>query len=244
MADATKGYTPPEGEPKNERICPHCFTKNAEFAEFCTHCGRSLGAQDWHSVKNEETSYSPFRAASFPMMSVEEQELSAIVGVNAQYYLPRFQRIRQGLGGGWNWAAFFLGPLWLFYRKQYLLGCILFAFQMIFDIATMWLMNPINTATTEAEIIAVMEQMMENPMMFPAMFLSFLLLFAHLLLGAKGNQLYRHHCTKRIAYARQQVPDLSATELVSFGGVSVGASVIAYLLSSLLVNGFATFLMM
>lgn len=242
-AEATKGHIPPEGQPKNDRICPHCYTRNAEFAEFCTHCGRSLGVQEWHSAAPESDAYSPFFTVSSPMVSTEEQELSALVGVNTQYYIPRFRHIREGRSGGWNWAAFLLGPLWLFYRKQYLLGTVMFVFQTILDIAAMWLMLPINTAVTEADALLAMGQMMDNPMMFPATCLSLLLLIAHLLLGAKGNHLYLHHCTKRIQSIRDRVPDLSTAELGSFGGVSVGAAVLIYLLSSLLSNGFAALLL-
>ena len=240
VAAATKGYIPPDGLPKNDRICPHCFTKNAEFAEFCTHCGHSLGSTEWHSAE----AYIPFTPPVSSPVDVEEQALSAYVGVNTQYYIPRFRNIREGRSGGWNWAGFLLGPLWLFYRKQYALGGVLFLFQTILDIATMWLMHPINMASTEAEFLSAMEQLTHNPMTIPAACLSLLLMIVSFLLGAKGNQLYMYHCTRKIHKARQETPDLSAVELGSFGGVSVGVTVAFYLLSSILVNGIAAYLIM
>lgn len=48
---------------------------------------------------------------------VLESEYANYIQKNQRYYLPKFC-----LRGGkisWNWAAFFLGPLWLFYRKMY-----------------------------------------------------------------------------------------------------------------------------
>lgn len=248
-AEATKGHIPPEGQPKNAQVCPRCYTKNAEFAEFCAHCGRQLTATEWHSVSSTPVNqYVPFptsdRSQSGTINGISEKDLSAVVGVNTQYYIPRFYRIKSGYTSSWNLSAFLFGPLWLLYRKQYALGGLMFAFQMVLDFASMWLMHPINAAQTEADMLVAMEQMMRNPMMLPAMLLSFLLLAAHILLGIKGNHLYLHHCCKRIHSVREETPDLSSGELSSFGGVSVGAAALFYLLSTLLANGFAAWLLM
>lgn len=244
---ANKGRIPPDGQPKHPQICPHCYTKNAEFAEFCTHCGRTLSVAEWHSVAaSPAASYTPFTAAEAvgTINGVSENDLTVLVGTNSHYYLPRFRRIRDANNGGWNWAAFLFGPLWLVYRKQYALGTLLFIFQCILDCATMWLTYPINSATNEAELMTAMTQMMDNPMMLPAFALSLLLTIAHILLGAKGNQLYLHHCTNRIQKARQHTADLSAAEMTSLGGVSIGIAILFYLLSTLLVNGLASMLIL
>ena len=239
VAESTKGYATPNERPQNNRVCPHCFTKNAEFAEFCTHCGYALGPTEWHSAD----AYRPYTASTRAEVFADDPALSAYVSVNTQYYMPRFRHIREGRSGGWNWAGFLLGPLWLVYRKQYVLGGLMFLFQMILDVASMWLMQPMNTASTEAEVIAAMEQLMQNPMTIPAALLSMLLLIARVLLGAKGNHLYLHHCQHKIGKAQQQTPDISAVELGSFGGVSIGVALAIYLLSSLLLNGIAYLMM-
>ncbi len=239
-----KGHLPPDGQPKNAHICPHCYTKNAEFAEYCTHCGRSLGETDWQSKQSPIGVYTPFVADPCQPTNDEEQALGAFVGVNTGYYIPRFRQIRQSRSAGWNWAAFLLGPLWLLYRKQYLLGGLMFLFQMVLDVASLWLMNPISTATTEADMLTAMAQVSSNPMMYPAMFLSILLLVAHVLLGTKGTHLYFYHCTRRMQKALERTHDLSPVELGSFGGVSMGAALLAYLLSTLIANGFASLLLM
>ena len=246
-AAANKGRIPPEGQPQHPQICPHCFTKNAEFAEFCTHCGRPLSVTEWHSAHNQPAaSYTPFTASIIGgnINGVDEGDLTAAIGTNSQYYLPRFRRIRDTNSGGWNWAAFLFGPLWLVYRKQYALGVLIFVFQCILDCATVWLTYPVNAAKNDAELMTAMAQMMDNPMTFPAFILSLLLFIGHVLLGAKGNHLYLHHCTVRIQKARQSTPDISSAEMSSFGGVSVGIAVLFYLISTFLVNGFATLLIM
>ena len=241
--EATKGHIPPNGQPQNDQICPHCYTKNFEFAEFCTHCGHPLRGAEWHSAAPKVDSYTPFEARPAAPHDVEEEMLSAIVGVNTQYYIPRFRNIKEGRYGGWNWGAFLLGPLWLIYRKQYALGGLLFFFQTVLNVALLWLESPMFTAVTEAELMAVMEQLAANPLMFPAMLLSTLLTVARILLGIKGNDLYLYHCKRRIEKAREHTGDLTAAELSSFGGVSVGITIVFYLASVMITNGLATFLM-
>jgi len=47
------------------------------------------------------------------------------IGKKADYYIPKFKEFEE-TGGvlGWNWSAFFLGVVWMLYRKMYLYGLI------------------------------------------------------------------------------------------------------------------------
>lgn len=47
------------------------------------------------------------------------REASAFFSDNRDYYDKEFTKIRNGKILSWNWAAFFLSDLWLFYRKMY-----------------------------------------------------------------------------------------------------------------------------
>lgn len=47
------------------------------------------------------------------------REASAFYSDNRDYYDKEFTKIRNGRILSWNWAAFFLSDLWLFYRKMY-----------------------------------------------------------------------------------------------------------------------------
>mgnify|MGYP001068156792 CR=1 FL=1 len=38
---------------------------------------------------------------------------------NEEYYIKSFQQMDEGKKFFWNWAAFFLGPIWCAYRKMY-----------------------------------------------------------------------------------------------------------------------------
>jgi len=44
-----------------------------------------------------------------------------IVSRNSKYYLNAFKKLEEGCDS-WNWAAFFLQGMWMFYRKMYLYG--------------------------------------------------------------------------------------------------------------------------
>ena len=257
QAEATKGHVPPDGEPKNSQICPHCYTRNAEFAEFCNHCGRHLRSTDWHSAPDAAQppvgEYTPFQSNHFEAESYSAAErigdfsasdLAAVVGNGARYYIPRFHRSEQTGSGGWNWAAFWLGPFWLLYRKQYATGIALFIMQTILNLATVILYLPAYTASTEQAMYEAMDQMMNDPFFVPIAVLMILLFIIRILLGTRGNDLYKLHCEKKIRAARQKTPDLSSAELLSVGGTSIGAAILFYMLSTLISNVFTYFLMM
>lgn len=225
-------YTAPEGQPSNAQICPYCYTKNYEYAEFCSHCGRSLNTTEWHSTSTSAHTYSPFSFDATVPMSEEEKEWSAIVGTNAQYYVPRFRNIQSGRGGGWNWAAFFFAPFWLIYRKQYFLGGIMLAIQVIYNVAS--LLFPLPDVANPAAAEALLAQLPSHPEWVAVLLLSTLILIAKILLGIRGNNLYFYHCKQRIAKAKENAEDLSASEMSSFGGVSAGVTVMFIFLSSMI----------
>ncbi|MGL6009421.1 MAG: DUF2628 domain-containing protein [Culicoidibacterales bacterium] len=53
---------------------------------------------------------------------VTKQEYTNFVQKNQVYYVPKF--CLRGGKVSWNWSAFFLGPLWLIYRKMYALAAL------------------------------------------------------------------------------------------------------------------------
>lgn len=253
-ANATKGHVPPEGEPQNAQICPRCFTRNPEFAEICTHCGNGLKTSEWSSAQEtiHEESYTPYRAAQKPNpRSYTNQErvgentaaeLAAVVGHNADYYLPRFRKIAAGENGGWHWAGFLLGPLWLLFRKQYLLGIFMYVMQMVLSFVTTVLYLPANSAQTAEEMMSAMLQAAESPLFIPAWILSVILMIGRILLGIKGNDLYLHHCNTKIRKMKDNVPDISPAELSSIGGPSLGIAIVSYFASSIILNALITLL--
>ena len=250
--------TTPQEQPTNSQVCSRCYTKNPEYAEICTHCGNILHPAEWSSVNEgdhpREQHYTPYRAPydsrqnqyspTDPVGTVSAAELAAVVGNNSDYYLPRFRKIAHGESGGWHWAGFLLGPIWLLYRKQYLLGSFMFIMQTILSLLTSVLYVPLNSAQTVQEMMEASMQIASEPLFFPVWVLSSVLFVGRLLLGLRGSDLYYHHCVRKIQSAKQKVPDISAAELSSVGGVSVGMVVLFYVLSMIVTSGLSTFLTM
>src|SRR5687767_178437 len=50
------------------------------------------------------------------MATVTGEQLEAVIGPRAEYYLRRFERMDSGRQAGWNWAAFFFSTAWFSYR--------------------------------------------------------------------------------------------------------------------------------
>lgn len=256
--ETEKKVTTPRERPENRQVCPRCYTKNPEFAEFCTHCGNVLHPTEWSAVHEgeqpREQNYTPYRAPFDsrenqyspvdPVGEVSAAELAAVIGNNADYYLPRFREVARGEGGGWHWAGFLLGPLWLLYRKQYLLGSFMFLMQTLLSVLTSVLYVPLNTAQTTEEMMEAMMQIASQPLFMPVWVLSTVLFVGQLLLGLRGSDLYYFHCVRKIKSVKQNVPDVSAAELSSAGGTSVGIVILFYVVSMVISSGLSSFLMM
>lgn len=229
------------------KVCPHCGASNLEYAEYCARCGMPISEVDWksnppHSDKppvREYTPYDRYQPFNNPQEVIGDcraDELAAVVGNNVQYYIPRFREIAQGRSGGWNWAAFLFGPFWLFYRKQFGLGLLYFAVLLLSNISFAIVYAPVQYAENEAAAQAAMMQVMDNPLFYFVFALSFIFLVMKIVLGIKGNDFYSEFCSKKIGKAKEETPDLTAAEMKSLGGVSMGLALLSYVLSSLLIE--------
>ena len=246
--DATIPADEKKDAPKRSKSCSRCGAMNIEYAEFCDSCGHPLGDTDWQSDSAPQDQppvreYSPFNwqgnsHSPYPekIQGIATNELVAVVGNNAQYYIPRFAQMERGTSGGWNWAAFLLGPFWLFYRKQFGLGWLYFIVMMLSNISFAVLYAPVQFAETEAAAEAAMTAMMDSSLFTPVMLLSLVFLVLKIILGIKANEFYFHFCTKKIAEAKEKTPDLSAAEMTSLGGVTVGIAVLFYVISSIAIE--------
>ncbi len=229
------------------QICANCGTPNAEFAEFCQHCGAPLKIDEqWQSAVHTSSPYNeyqPFRSTQQPAQTsdnseidgVSSQDVSAFVGLKATYYVPRFQRMaRNNSSASWNWAAFIFGPFWLLYRKMYAFGVLV----MLLDIAqvtlTQFAFNAIGFTnnTTYAEIYSFVETAMTVPsnryFLFAIFLLSVLEMAISIGVALFGNRLYRDHCKRKIQTAREHTPDLTSGELSTLGGTSIAVTIIGY----------------
>jgi hypothetical protein len=90
--------------------CSACGREIGEGSAFCQYCGVKAG---------EGAAPDPFGRDT-----VTEAEFATFIGRNSGAYLSRFRRFsvlgHDNFTPTWNWAAFFFGPFWMFYRKMYM----------------------------------------------------------------------------------------------------------------------------
>src|SRR5690606_8134657 len=95
-----------------------CGTELSKDASYCYSCGEQTSNHPTETVNAE---------AAVPTTSHEdlsntlyEHELKLFVRDNVKYYMGKWrQYLCPDKQAGWNWAAFFLGLLWVAYRKMY-----------------------------------------------------------------------------------------------------------------------------
>ena len=229
------------------KICPRCHTRNKEFAEFCAHCFSPLQSDDWHSIPPTPpvVEFTPFQSPGATgeiytdterLGTTTARELASTVGQNAAYYIPRFRRISSKRSGGWNWAAFILGPFWLLFRKQYVLGVLLLILKSAYSLLVNYWRLPTLMADTTEEYNQAMSTILASKLTVPVLVFTFFVLLIHLFLGLYANSLYNRHCEKVIHRAKEETPDLSPAELSLVGGTSMVAAMLGYFIPNLLLN--------
>lgn len=130
--------------------------------------------------------------------------LALFVGENYSFYARRWAESDQRFGGkvSWNWAAFFLGPIWMVYRKMYAHCGILLAASLLL--------------TVLAQVLGITPEQVIQWQMYAGPAIGFLL-------GLLGNWLYRQHAERKV---RQIIQTHGHTEeakllLARQGGVNL-----------------------
>lgn len=128
-------------------FCTQCGTQNANTSSFCSHCGNRLAAVPERAPQppvytqanpNNSNPYSYVNEQSNPYQTQNQYQNSGynayqsyqtagvdadvqqLVGTKTEYYIPKFQMMKsQGKSSSWNWAAFWVTPYWMMYRKMY-----------------------------------------------------------------------------------------------------------------------------
>jgi hypothetical protein len=138
-------YSDAEPTPVCPSFCSQCGAKVVENAAFCTACGNRLtttippavrppayaqanpsNTNPYSYVASQPAAQSAFpaRYRTEPMRTAQDDAARLqLVDRKTEYYIPRFREMEeQNRKNSWNWAAFFLAPYWLLYRKLYGLG--------------------------------------------------------------------------------------------------------------------------
>jgi len=95
-------------------LCPHCGKAIDQVNVFCPLCGGKTGPSGF--ISNVDP--------------VSEVEFRTFIGKNADHYLRKFRnfsgRDTYNFAISWSWSAFFLGFIWMLYRKMYLWALLAF----------------------------------------------------------------------------------------------------------------------
>ncbi|MGL5312474.1 MAG: DUF2628 domain-containing protein [Peptostreptococcaceae bacterium] len=116
-------------------FCSKCGCKNSTASKFCMSCGNNLkGIEDniketTESIKtaiNNSSTYKNFvgiNPNSTNKASWDNKDMVDFIQKNPEYYIPKFEEMQTyQKSTSWNWASFFIFPLWLLYRKMYAYG--------------------------------------------------------------------------------------------------------------------------
>jgi len=107
---------------ENNKTCPSCNHIADEEDRFCSKCGVQIEPQP---------SFIYNTYVSGQQISGEQREMKDFIGNEAEYYMDKFETMTVlEKRTTWNWAAFFLSPMWCFYRKQYILGLMMIVLLM------------------------------------------------------------------------------------------------------------------
>lgn len=237
------------------QVCPNCGQDNPEFSEICGHCGRSLPPKNWSSVPPPPGppaggygEYSPFvrpvidTFGGVPRDEVIEdataEEIHQLVGVNTTYYLPRFSKMsKTGSKISWNWAAFFIPPCWLLFRKNLFTGLLVLLFSITRSILTNLILYqylaPYLSFDSYPALFNSMRQAMYTSAAQPfiALLAVFMLLelMVRLLCGLYGNWLYRQTLLKKARRRREDPNNFPMANSIQAGGVSFMLGTTGYL---------------
>lgn len=206
--------------------CVNCGEKVNVESKFCHACGTEIQAQ--YSIQEEKTidklDHQNEMLETEQSEPADEEHFANFVGKNKGYYQRKWAGVNDPSSSvSWNWAAFFLGPFWLGYRKMYRHIFIWFGLFLLLDLFDVLIGNTYEVSSINYIV-------------------SFVL---YLLVGMFGNALYYRHAKKQVEKNKFTYAD--GSELKYVGGtsskgvfVAVGG-LIAYFISFLLIfNAFGT----
>lgn len=139
------------------------------------------------------------------------EAMKIFVGPNYEYFATKWQ---SNGGRSWNWAAFFLGPIWLMYRKMYLYTMLYIVF-IVADIAVEDFFN-VNDAAS-----------------------NFITLVIGVLFAWNANAFYRQQFERKLfSVSQHPSADSAKFDLARQGGTSLPTAIVfALIVVALIVGG-------
>ena len=167
------------------------------------------------------------------------------IGSNGMNYIAKFKKMQRGSKISFNFAAFFLGPYWYFYRKLYKAGIVImtvslamsiivtpFAYDML-EAYEMLLPMLEGGTMTEAQLAEFFAQLTAASV--PMAIYFFVSLLFQLVCGFIANPLYKKHVIFHAGNAeRMKTKPEAMGDIVKHGGASILIAAAAYFANQLL----------
>ena len=185
--------------------CPFCKEPIHPDAIKCSHCGSELNPRLNFQQPLQDPSQSP---NPVPQANGDEA-LRIFVGGKYDYYKHKWEAVeRRRSRQTWNWGAFWVGFVWMAYRKMYLYSCIYIGAVLL---AIVWIPDNIFRLFSIATTILVATQ---------------------------SNALYKFYATKKaLKITSTNNPEQARLELARQGGTNIGAALVA-LIAYILITGY------
>lgn len=211
----------------DDLLCPFCGEHNKKGAKFCNNCGLSLlqspsAPQYQQPIPRMMSPFDPLGGVPADTQfdeDVSAADLACYVRVNTQYYVSAFDRIKKK-SNRFNFSAAIFSGVWMLYRKQYKLGSVICALNLLIFALQYYLsftfsLPIIKTAMEQLKISAdinglTMEQYAKigeyictlptnQQLLYATPYIaSFLFLILAVVMGIVGNKLYYKHCIAKI----------------------------------------------
>ncbi len=233
--------------------CSRCGTLNSPDSLFCEVCGTPLNRED--RAENSEQSTGGFRqfgegqGSPFPGVhqipynpyttpfgglgadeEIEEipvKDLALFVGQNPHYFLPKFKEMStRNKFSSWNWAAFLLDGIYLFYRKMWGWAALVTVISLLLSAPSLIIFYNALRYNMGLDMLITQNTLVVLDNMSNVCYI--LSLALRLGVAAFANRLYKDTVFRRVKKLRaenQDSPDYS-TILTAKGGVSKVAVII------------------
>ena len=227
-------------------VCRYCGSENSGDTRYCKNCGAPFEgtrpAAEKRTVPFEEFQKERFRIFSESigdnLDGISAKEAAVFVRSNIEYFLPRFAAFTKGVKFDTNFSAFIFSYFYLFYRKMYGLGILVFLATTILSIPSLLL----DFATIQAEYVkmGMLSEIIwhvphQETLAIYSIIASLLIWIIRIALMMFFNRLYFGKVVSAVKNAREKLANESEQNIADFfrkkGGTSMIVPIILILLS-------------
>ena len=261
----------PEGIPfdRDGHICARCGKRSTSDTLFCPYCGTPFveagqrqGGFAGGTYTTTFPNIDPYGGVN-PNEVINDHtvsEIASFVRMNTQRYIPIFKKQTDlNKKMGWNWAAFLLTYIWLFFRKCYREGFAVVLFSLLATVMqTPWTISVYSyleanglavesllqrTSESYGHLLAMGQSI---PMIAWVLYIlgGLIFLILHVVLGMYGDNLYNKSVAVKIAQIKEDPRfEDKTTAIAASGGCNIfSAAAIMYgmnFISSLILTFFS-----